>query len=212
METTHSGDALLIVDVQNDFCPGGALPVREGDAVVPLINRISKLFSVVGATQDWHPLGHMSFASTYPGKKPYDTVPWQGTEQVLWPDHCVQGTFGADFHPDLDTRALRFVVRKGWRPSIDSYSGFLENDHRTPTGLAGLLRELGVMRVFIAGLTTDYCVRTTAVDGLDAGFRVTVLLDACRGVDVPAGNVKSALEELRSKGAAVLVSSDLRAA
>lgn len=205
------GDALLIVDVQNDFCPGGALPVPEGDAVVPLINQMSSLFSVVGGTQDWHPQGHVSFASAHPGRKLGDMVLWEGKEQLLWPDHCVQGSAGADFHPGLDTRPLRFILRKGIRAGTDSYSGFLENDRETRTGLAGLLRELGVVRLFVAGLATDFCVRATVVDGLEAGFRVAVLIDACRGVDIPAGSVKRALEEMRTRGAVILETKALSA-
>ena len=211
MEGIQSDDALLIVDVQNDFCPGGALPVPEGDAVVPLINQLSRLFRVVGATQDWHPEGHVSFAGSHPGKKPTETVLWEGREQVLWPDHCVQGSRGADLHPALDTRPLRFILRKGIRPGMDSYSGFLENDHKTTTGLSGLLRELGVRRILVAGLATDFCVRATVLDGIETGFRVAVLLDACRGVDIPAGNVKKALEEMKAKGARILETKALSA-
>lgn len=211
MGVIRSGDALLIVDVQNDFCPGGALPVAGGDAVVPLINKVSKLFRIVVATQDWHPEGHVSFASSHRGKKPADTILWEGKEQVLWPDHCVQGSPGADLLPSLDMRPLRFILRKGTRAGMDSYSGFLENDHKTTTGLAGLLRELGVTRIFVAGLATDFCVRATVLDGVEAGFRVAVLLDACRGVDIPAGSVKRALEEMKARGARILETKALSA-
>lgn len=209
MEKIERSDLLLLVDVQNDFCPGGALPVPEGEAVVHAINRVIGLFPAAGSTQDWHPAGHFSFASSHPGKKPFQTIRWQGQEQVLWPDHCVQGSAGADLHPKLETRPLRFLVRKGTRKDVDSYSGFLENDHRTATGLKGLLQDLGVQRIFVAGLATDYCVRATVLDGLEAGFRVAVLVDACRGVDVPAGSVKRALDEMRSRGALLLETRDL---
>ena len=211
MEKIERSDLLLVIDVQNDFCPGGALPVPDGRAVVPVINRVIGLFPAAGATQDWHPAGHFSFASSHPGKKPFETIPWHGQEQVLWPDHCLQGSAGADLHPELEARPLRFLLRKGTRRDVDSYSGFLENDHRTSTGLKGLLQELGVRRIFVAGLATDYCVRATVLDGLEAGFRVAVLVDACRGVDVPAGSVKKALEEMRSRGALLLETRDLSA-
>jgi nicotinamidase/pyrazinamidase len=162
MERIQPGDALLVVDVQNDFCPGGALAVPDGDAVVPVINLIARAFPTVVATQDWHPRGHISFASRHQGKNPFEVIEIQGVEQVLWPEHCVEGTPGADFHPELDATSLRFVLRKGTSPEVDSYSAFAENDGRTTTGLAGLLQELGVDRIFVSGLATDICVRATA--------------------------------------------------
>lgn len=210
MERIQSGDALLVVDVQNDFCPGGALAVPEGDAVVPVINRIARVFPVVVATQDWHPEGHISFASRHEGRKPFEVVEIQGRELVLWPDHCVQGTPGADLHPELDGRAVRFVLRKGANREVDSYSAFVENDRRKTTGLGGLLRELGVERVFVSGLATDVCVRATALDGRAAGFQVAVLEDACRAVDVPAGNLKKALEEMKGRAVRILSTSGLQ--
>lgn len=211
MARIQKGDALLVVDVQNDFCPGGALAVPDGDTVVPVINRISRAFPVVVATQDWHPEGHISFASRHEGKNPFEVVEIQGPEQVLWPDHCVEGTPGADLHPELDATALRFVLRKGTNREVDSYSAFVENDRKTTTGLAGLLRELGVERVFVSGLATDVCVRATALDGRNAGFRVVVLEDACRAVDVPPGNLDRALEEMRDRGVIILHSEELKA-
>jgi nicotinamidase/pyrazinamidase len=211
MERIRPSDALLVVDVQNDFCPGGALAVPEGDAVVPLINRIMGLFRVVVATQDWHPEGHISFASRHPGKNPFEVVEAQGMEQVLWPDHCVEGTHGADFHPGLNTKAFRFVLRKGTGLEVDSYSAFLENDRKTTTGLAGLLRELGVKRLFLSGLATDVCVRATAVDGRGEGFQVALLEDACRPVDVPAGNLARALNQMLDAGVRVILSDELQA-
>jgi nicotinamidase/pyrazinamidase len=210
MERIQPGDALLVTDVQNDFCPGGALAVRDGDAVVPMINRITRAFPVVVATQDWHPKGHISFASRHPGKKPYEAVTIQGTEQVLWPDHCVEGTHGADFHAGLDTTTFRCVLRKGTNPAVDSYSAFIENDRKTTTGLAGLLRELGIQRIFMSGLTTDYCVRASAVDGRAAGFQVVVLEDACRPVDAPPGSLNRALQEMRAQGVRTLRLAELQ--
>lgn len=205
-----AGDVLLVVDVQNDFCPGGALAVPDGDAVVPVINRIARAFPVVVATQDWHPGGHISFASRHEGKNPFEVIEIQGTEQVLWPDHCVEGTPGADLYPELDATALRFVLRKGTNREVDSYSAFVENDGTTTTGLAGLLRELGVERIFVSGLATDVCVRATALDGRGAGFHVALLEDACRPVDVPPGNLNRALEQMRTQGVLILHTDELQ--
>lgn len=210
MERIRSGDALLVVDVQNDFCPGGTLAVPDGDAVVPVINRITPAFPVVVATQDWHPGGHISFASRHEGKNPFEVIEIQGTEQVLWPDHCVEGTPGADFHPRLDTTAVRFVLRKGANREVDSYSAFVENDRRTTTGLAGLLRELGVERIFVSGLATDVCVRATALDGRGAGFQVALLEDACRPVDVPPGNLARARRQMLDAGVRILITDELQ--
>ena len=210
MERIQPGDALLVVDVQNDFCPGGALAVPDGDAVVPVINRITPAFPVVVATQDWHPRGHISFASRHEGKNPFEVIEIQGTEQVLWPDHCVEGTPGADFHPRLDTTAVRFVLRKGANREVDSYSAFVENDRRTTTGLAGLLRELGVERIFVSGLATDVCVRATAMDGRGAGFQVALLEDACRPVDVPPGNLAGALRQMLDAGVRIFLTDELQ--
>ncbi len=209
MERIRKGDALLVIDVQNDFCPGGSLPVPEGDEVVPVVNRLAPLFPLVGATQDWHPPGHVSFASSHPGASPFEVKEWKGGEQVLWPDHCVAGSPGAGFHPSLLTASFRFILRKGTHPEVDSYSGFLENDRKTRTGLAGLLRELGVRRIFLCGLATDYCVKATALDGREAGFQVVVLEDACRPVDVPPGNLERALDEMRDEGVRIASSGQL---
>lgn len=179
-------DVLLAVDVQNDFCSGGRLAVPEGESVVPRINRLATCFEHVVLTQDWHPPRHLSFASSHPGKQAFETVTvWYGP-QILWPDHCVQGTSGADLHPDLRIPHAELVLRKGFRPTIDSYSAFFENDRKTPTGLAGYLRERGLMRVFIAGLAFDFCVRFSAEDACEMGFSVVVVEDACRGIDVDA--------------------------
>jgi nicotinamidase/pyrazinamidase len=178
------GDVLLVVDVQNDFCPGGRLPVPRGDEVVPLINRLAGRFAHVVLTQDWHPAGHHSFASSHPGKQPFETATVTYGSQVLWPDHCVQATGGAEFHAELKIPHAELVIRKGFRREIDSYSAFYENDRKTPTGLAGYLRERGLSRVFLAGLAFDFCVRFSAEDAKREGFAPIVIEDACRGIDL----------------------------
>lgn len=177
-------DVLLVVDVQNDFCAGGALAVPDGDAVVGIVNRLSLAFDHVILTQDWHPPGHASFASSHPGLKPFDTVTLHYGDQTLWPDHCVQGTHGAEFHPGLRLNKAELVLRKGFRPSVDSYSAIYENDHITSTGLAGYLRERSFRRIFIAGLAYDFCVHYSAEDAKRAGFTVCVIEDACRAIDL----------------------------
>jgi nicotinamidase/pyrazinamidase len=177
-------DVLLVVDIQNDFCPGGQLAVPGGDEVVPMVNRLAQKFAHAVLTQDWHPAGHQSFASAHPGHKPFGTITVAYGPQILWPDHCVQGTPGAAFHKDLDIPRAELVLRKGFRVGIDSYSAFYENDHTTPTGLIGYLRERGLSRVVLVGLAFDFCVRYSAEDARKAGFAVTVIEDACRGIDV----------------------------
>jgi len=192
-------DALLVVDVQNDFCRGGALAVADGDAVVPLANRLIPRFAAVVLTQDWHPPGHESFASSHPGRAPFETIELAYGPQTLWPDHCVQGTPGAQFHAGLDTTAASLVLRKGFHRAIDSYSAFFENDRATPTGLGGYLRERGLGRVFLCGLATDYCVTYSALDARRLGFEVVALLDACRAIDLE-GSLAAALERMRAAG------------
>jgi nicotinamidase/pyrazinamidase len=182
--TVSPDDLLLVVDVQNDFCPGGNLPVPRGDEVVPIIYALAGRFAHVVLTQDWHPAGHQSFASSHPGRKPYDVVEVAYGQQILWPDHCIQGTHGAEFRADLDVPRAALVIRKGFRHEIDSYSAFYENDRKTPTGLGGYLRERGFTRIFIAGLALDFCVRYSAEDARREGFDVVVIEDACRGIDV----------------------------
>jgi len=177
-------DVLIVVDVQNDFCPGGALAVPRGDEILPIVNRLAAQFRNVVLTQDWHPRGHLSFASAHPGKKPYDTIAAPYGAQVLWPDHCVQETPGAEFHRSLRIPHAALVVRKGTDRAIDSYSAFYENDRKTPTGLVGYLRERGFARVYLAGLAFDFCVRYSAEDARREGFGVFVIEDACRGIDV----------------------------
>ncbi len=182
--TIGEHDLLLVVDIQNDFCPGGGLAVPHGDEVVAPINRLAGRFKHIVLTQDWHPPGHLSFASSHPGRKPYETIDVAYGPQVLWPDHCVQGTRGAAFREDLRTPHAELVLRKGYHREIDSYSAFYENDRTTPTGLAGYLRERGFARVFLAGLAFDFCVRYSAEDAKRDGFDVVVIEDACRGIDV----------------------------
>jgi nicotinamidase/pyrazinamidase len=197
--TIGDSDVLLVIDVQNDFCPGGNLAVPEGDKVEPVINRLAQRFHHVVVTQDWHPAGHHSFASSHAGRKPYDTIEAAYGPQILWPDHCVQGTEGAEFHPGLALRNLELVIRKGFRPHIDSYSAIYENDHKTPTGLAGYLRERGIKRVFVCGLALDFCVRYSAEDARRQGFDVAVIEDACRGIDL-GGSVQAARESFAALG------------
>lgn len=202
--TTEIGDSdvLVVIDVQNDFCPGGALPVPEGDRVVPTINALARRFRHAVLTQDWHPAGHRSFASSHPGRKPYDTVEMAYGPQVLWPEHCVQDTRGAELRADLHIPQAELLIRKGFRPHIDSYSAFYENDRTTPTGLAGYLRERGLRRVFAAGLALDFCVRYSAEDAKREGFDVVVIEDACRGIDL-GGSVKAARDSFVALGIAV---------
>jgi nicotinamidase/pyrazinamidase len=186
---------LVVVDVQNDFMPGGALAVPRGDEVVPVINRLAARFENVVLTQDWHPRGHASFASSHPGRKAFDTIELPYGKQVLWPDHCVQGTSGAAFHPDLDITRAQLVIRKGHHRDIDSYSGFLEADRKTTTGLAGYLKERGMKQLYVCGLATDFCVGWTALDARAAGFEVTLMEDACRAIDLD-GSLAHAWQDL----------------
>jgi nicotinamidase/pyrazinamidase len=201
--TIGESDVLLVVDVQNDFCPNGNLPVPHGDEVVPTINRLASRFRHVVLTQDWHPAGHHSFASSHPGKRAFDTVTVAYGQQILWPEHCVQGTSGAQFHAGLQIPHAELVLRKGFRPTIDSYSAFYENDRKTPTGLAGYLRERGLTRIFVAGLAFDFCVRYSAEDARREGFSVTVIEDACRGIDME-GTVAATRESFAALGIAAL--------
>lgn len=191
--------ALIVVDVQNDFCPGGNLAVAGGDEVVPVINVLARRFSSVVLTQDWHPPGHSSFASSHPGKAPFETVELPYGTQVLWPDHCVQGTTGAEFHPGLDLPHAQLVIRKGHRHEIDSYSGFLEADRRTPTGLGGYLGEHGVTRVVVVGLATDFCVGWTAQDAAASGLETFVVEEACRAIDL-GGSLARAWAAMTASG------------
>ena len=190
MRTGGEDDVLVVVDLQMDFCPGGALAVPGGDAVVAPINRLMSHFRHVILTQDWHPEGHTSFASSYVTRKPFEQVELSYGLQTLWPDHCIQGTPGAEFHPALHLPQSELILRKGFRPHVDSYSAFFENDHTTATGLDGYLRERGFRRVFLAGLAYDYCVHYSAIDARRAGFETIVLRDACRAIDLPASEAR----------------------
>jgi nicotinamidase/pyrazinamidase len=193
------GDVLIVVDIQNDFCPGGSLSVPHGDEVVPLINRLAEHFEHVVLTQDWHAPDHLSFASAHPGKQPYDTVMLPYGAQILWPDHCIRATRGAEFHKDLQIPQAGLVLRKGLDRNIDSYSTFYENDRTTPTGLVGYLRERGLGRIFLAGLALDFCVRYSSEDAYREGFEVVVVEDACRGIDVD-GSMAATRESFRTLG------------
>lgn len=203
-------DVLLVIDVQNDFCPGGSLPVPDGDRVVPLVNRLARQFAHVVFTQDWHTPHHASFASSHTGKDPYQSTPLPYGEQVLWPDHCVQGTSGAAFHPDLDPNRAELVVRKGFRPGIDSYSAFFENDHATRTGLAGYLRDRGFRHAYLCGLAYDFCVKWSALDARREGFAATVIEDACRAIDLN-GSAAAARAEMAAAGISLVQSARLAA-
>jgi len=196
--TPGENDALLVIDVQNDFCPGGNLEVPKGDEVVPVINRLAERFPHVLLTQDWHTPGHQSFASSHAGKEPFETTDVAYGEQVLWPDHCVQGTPGAEFHPDLNIPHAELILRKGFRRTIDSYSAFFENDGETRTGLTAYLRERGFTNLYLAGLALDVCVFWSAEDGHKEGFGITVIDDSCRAIDMDGSEarVRKKLEEL----------------
>lgn len=194
-----SSDALLVIDVQNDFCPGGALAVADGDSVVPVINHLLGAFRTTILTQDWHPADHASFASSYRGAKPYDVKDMAYGPQVLWPDHCVQGSNGAAFHSNLITSSAQAVVRKGMNPGIDSYSAFFENDRKTPTGLSGFLHDKGITRVFCCGLATDFCVFYSVMDARTLGFEVVFVEDASRGINLD-GSLDRALSEMDAAG------------
>ncbi len=202
--------ALILVDLQNDFCPGGALPVPQGDEVIPLANRLQPLFDLVVATQDWHPPDHGSFAANHAGKRSGEMIELGGLPQVLWPTHCVAGTPGADFHPALDRTRIARVFRKGDDPALDSYSGFFDNGHRKATGLGEYLKQKGVTGVHVCGLATDYCVKWTALDALDLGFKTHLIEDVCRGVEANAGDVRRAIQEMRAKGVVVIQSDQVR--
>jgi len=192
-------DLLLVIDVQNDFCRDGRLAVADGDDVVPVVNRLAQRFDHIVLTQDWHPQGHSSFATSHPGRAPFESMEMPYGQQTLWPDHCVQGTPGAAFHGDLLVERAELILRKGFRSSIDSYSAFYENDRRTPTGLAGYLRERHLQRLFLVGLATDYCVHYSAVDARRLGFDVVVIESGCRAIDL-AGSLNAAWKGMTDAG------------
>jgi nicotinamidase/pyrazinamidase len=201
-------DVLLVIDVQNCFTPGGSLVVKEGDQIIPLVNRIAKAFQHVVLTQDWHTPGHISFASTHPGKKPFETIQLPYGTQVLWPDHCVQGTAGAELHKDLSIPHAQLIIRKGYRKQVDSYSAFYEADGKTPTGLTGYLRDRGLKQAFLVGLATDFCVAWSALDARKAGFAAYVIEDATRGIDA-GGSLAKAWQDMVGAGVKRIKSSDL---
>lgn len=200
--------ALLVIDVQNDFIPGGQLAVPEGDLIVPLINRLAGQFKQVVIAQDWHPAGHASFASSHPGRQPYDVIQLPYGEQTLWPDHCIQGSRGAEFHSGLDLPHAQLIIRKGCNPDIDSYSAFLEADRVTTTGLAGYLKERGIDTVYMVGLALDFCVMFSALDARAAGFNTFVVLDACRAIDLN-GSLATAIERMQVAGVGLIQSTEL---
>ncbi len=206
IDTAH--DALIGIDIQNDFCPSGALEVVDGDQVVALTNALMTVFDHVVLTQDWHPAGHTSFAASHPGTNPFDRIDAPYGAQTLWPDHCVQGTAGAAFHADLMRDRAELIVRKGFRRDIDSYSAFFENDQTTPTGLAGYLRERGFKRLFLTGLATDFCVAYSALDARKEGFEVFLIEDACRAIDLD-GSLAAAWQQMTTVGVERINSADL---
>lgn len=193
--------AFIVIDIQNDFCPGGALGVAEGDTIITGINAEIARFDHVILTQDWHPAGHSSFASTHAGRSPYEVITMPYGEQTLWPDHCIQGSAGADFHDQLQWTKAELIIRKGFRQTIDSYSAFFENDHTTPTGLGGYLRERGITDITLAGLATDFCVAYSALDAVAQGFKVTLLPELSRGIDI-GGSVQIMMDKMRDAGVA----------
>lgn len=196
--------ALVIVDVQKDFCPGGSLAVPEGDRVVQVINHVQPEFDMVVATQDWHPASHGSFAANHPGRRVGEQIELAGLPQILWPVHCVQGASGAELHPELNRSRISRIFQKGTDPEVDSYSGFFDNGHRHATGLGEYLNRHGVTDVYVCGLATDYCVKATALESVGLGFRSYLLKDACRGVELHPGDVQRAIEEMRMKGVIVV--------
>ena len=215
MKLDYNRSLLLIIDMQNDFCPGGALAVKNGDEVIGPLNRLSARFVSCGgrvaATQDWHPAGHLSFASSHKNKKPGDTVDLAYTKnQALWPDHCIQGSYGAELHKGLDQKPIGLLIRKGFRMDIDSYSAFFENDRKTSTGLDGFLKELSINTIVLGGLALDYCVFYSAMDARSLGYNTIMVTDAVRGVDYPEGSVGEALQSLGKAGVIITESGDIQ--
>lgn len=201
--------ALIMVDLQNDFCPGGRLSVPDGDAVIPLANQLQQHFDLIIATKDWHPQDHVSFASNHPGKREGDVLIINGIEQILWPDHCVQNTKGAEFHPGLDTSKINKIFLKGTDKNIDSYSTFFDNAHLRNTGLAAYLREQQINDIYIMGLATDYCVKYSCHDAVKLGFNTHIIVDACRGIELHEGDIAAALDEMRGEGVKISYSPDV---
>lgn len=203
-------EALILVDIQNDFCPGGSLAVNEGEQIVPIVNGLQKKFELCIATQDWHPADHVSFAANHHNKKPGEFIPLGNSQQILWPVHCSQGSKGAEFVTGLEMERIGKVFQKGTDKMVDSYSGFFDNDHKSSTGLGDYLKEKGVEEIYITGLATDYCVKYTALDAVKLGFKTNVVLDACRGVNLNAGDVENAVSEMKSAGVRIISSKEIK--
>ncbi len=201
--------ALILVDLQNDFCPGGALAVTEGNEIIPVINKLQEKFDFIVATQDWHPTDHVSFAANHENKKIGDLIPWGNSQQILWPVHCVQKSDGAEFVKELDTHKIKKIIQKGTDKMVDSYSGFFDNDQKSSTGLGEYLKNQGIDEVYIAGLATDYCVKYTVLDALKLGFKTNLILDASRGVNLNKNDVENAVKEMKDSGAKVVSSKDI---
>jgi len=201
--------ALIMVDLQNDFCPGGNLSVPDGDAVIPLANQLQKKFERIIATKDWHPKDHVSFASNHPGKREGDVIIMDGIEQTLWPNHCIQYTHGSEFHPSLETSKINKIILKGMDKTVDSYSTFFDNAHLRDTGLAAYLKENHITDIYIMGLATDYCVKYSCRDAVKLGFNTSVIVDACRGVELHEGDIANALEEMRNEGVKIVYTPDV---
>jgi len=208
MTVFKDNTALILIDIQNDFCPGGALEVGEGNEIVEVANKLQEKFRVKIATQDWHPPNHTSFASNHLDKLPFSTTEMFYGTQVLWPDHCIQGKKGAEFHPKLITNSTDLIIRKGFRTEIDSYSAFFDNDHKTPTGLGGYLKARGINSIYLCGLALDFCVYFSAIDGVNLDLKVNVIKDACRAIDLD-GSLEMAINDMKNKGINLIVSNDL---
>ena len=208
MTVFKDNTALILIDIQNDFCPGGALEVGEGNEIVEVANKLQEKFRVKIATQDWHPPNHTSFASNHLDKLPFSTTEMFYGTQVLWPDHCIQGKKGAEFHPKLITNSADLIIRKGFRTEIDSYSAFFDNDHKTPTGLGGYLKARGINTIYLCGLALDFCVYFSAIDGVNLDLEVNVIKDACRAIDLD-GSLEMAINDMKNKGVNLIVSNDL---
>ncbi len=208
MTVFKDNTALILIDIQNDFCPGGALEVEEGNEIVEVANKLQEKFRVKIATQDWHPPNHTSFASNHLDKLPFSTTEMFYGTQVLWPDHCIQGKKGAEFHPKLMIKSTDLIIRKGFRTEIDSYSAFFDNDHKTPTGLGGYLKARGINSIYLCGLALDFCVYFSAIDGVNLDFKVNVIKDACRAIDLD-GSLEMAINDMKNKGVNLIVSNDL---
>ena len=208
MTVFKDNTALILIDIQNDFCPGGALAVNQGDEIVDISNKIQERFKIKIITQDWHPSTHKSFASNHEGKEPLSIVEMFYGPQVLWPNHCIQGTEGSEFHSKLITDNADLIIRKGFRPEIDSYSAFFENDQKTPTGLDGYLKSRGINTIYLCGLALDFCVYFSAIDGAKLGYKVIVIEDACRAIDLN-GSLENSLNDMKSKGVRLLTTSNL---